>query len=69
MEHPIDRGAPGPPAPQSADTIAEERSEDDGMREHADKAADPVAWAERAARRSIQARGPVRRRRLAGESD
>ena len=27
------------------DTAAEDRSEDDGMKEHAHKAADPVAWA------------------------
>ena len=30
-----------------ADLLAEERSEDDGMPEHADKAADPVGWAAR----------------------
>ena len=27
------------------DVEAEDRSEDDGMREHADKAADPTSWA------------------------
>jgi hypothetical protein len=32
---------------QAADLLAEERSEDDGMREHADKASDPVRWAAR----------------------
>jgi hypothetical protein len=30
-----------------ADLLAEERSEDDGMPEHAEKAADPVRWAAR----------------------
>lgn len=32
---------------QAADLVAEERSEDDGMREHADKASDPIRWAAR----------------------
>ena len=33
---------------QAADLLAaEERSEDDGMREHVDKASDPVRWAAR----------------------
>jgi len=37
---------------EKADLAAEERSEDDGMTEHARKAADPVAWAaDRGARR------------------
>ena len=31
----------------AADLLAELRSEDDGMPEHADKAADPVRWAAR----------------------
>ena len=80
MEHPTNIDAPAPaaptlieaaasPEPQSADLVAEERSEDDGMAEHAQKASDPVRWAEAAARRSAQARGPVRRRVLAGRSD
>jgi hypothetical protein len=33
------------PADEIADRAAEERSEDDGMPEHADKAHDPVRWA------------------------
>jgi len=32
---------------QVADLLAEDRSEDDGMREHADKASDPARWAAR----------------------
>lgn len=31
----------------ASDLLAELRSEDDGMPEHADKAADPVRWAAR----------------------
>jgi hypothetical protein len=81
MEHPTKTDAPAPmaeptlmdaaasPEPQSADLVAEERSEDDGMREHAQKASDPVRWAESAARRTAQARGPVRRRTLGGRAD
>ena len=47
---------------QAADLRDEERSEDDGMREHADKAADPTIWADGAAERS------ERRLRLVAES-
>ena len=46
------RNSAGPPnqtgtnsRDEKADLAAEERSEDEGMTEHANKAADPVAWA------------------------
>jgi hypothetical protein len=58
--------AAGPSDPQSAELAAEERSEDAHGR--AEKVSDPVRWAQSAARRSAQARGPVRRRALLGRT-
>jgi hypothetical protein len=73
MEHPIPvhprQPAPaGPARPmaappsdrQACDLRDEERSEDDGMREHADKASDPLHWAACAAGRSGEVGGPAR---------
>ena len=53
-------------SPRAADLVAEEPSEGEGMREHAGRS-DAVRWAERAAGRSVQPRGAVRRRRLNGD--
>ena len=66
MEHPITvypqqpTGAVPPSDRQACDLRDEERSEDDGMREHADKASDPVHWAAGAAGRSDDVGRPAR---------